>query len=132
MKENRKYFWYAGYGVCALIIALILFGGFSQPVDGALGILFALVFSYTHVQVLHRKMLCTDPEYKVQVMDERNIAIKEKAGNLVNMINMQLTGVMAVIFILMDQWLPAVIVGIFLLIQPILLILVSRKLEQSM
>ena len=79
MKEK---FWYFGYVVALLLILLIAFTDFPSGADMALAILFTCVFSVTHTQLLHRRMLHTDSSYRINVLDERNIAIKEKAGNI--------------------------------------------------
>lgn len=85
MKEK---FWYFGYVVGLLLILLIAFTDFPSGADMALAILFTCVFSVTHTQLLHRRMLHTDSSYRINVLDERNIAIKEKAGNITNMITL--------------------------------------------
>ena len=60
-------------------------------------------------------------------MDERNVIIKEKAGNITNML-----GVATVIFICLDYIIPAIIVGSIIAIQPIILIIISSVLEKKM
>ena len=90
MKEK---FWYFGYIVALLLILLMAFTDFPPGADMALAILFTCVFSVTHTQLLHRRMLHTDSSYRINVLDERNIAIKEKAGNITNMITLMLLGI---------------------------------------
>ena len=55
-------------------------------------ILMYIIFSVSHIQLLHNKMMKNDIDYKINVMDERNISIKEKSGNITNMITMVLLG----------------------------------------
>ena len=50
-------------------------------VDIGLAVLFSVIFSVSHVQILHNKMMKNDNDYKINVMDERHIMIKEKTGN---------------------------------------------------
>lgn len=64
-------------------------------------------------------------------MDERNVIIKEKAGNITNMFNTILLGVATVIFICLDYIIPAIIVGSIIAIQPIILIIISSVLEKK-
>ena len=99
MKEK---FWYFGYVVALLLILLIAFTDFPPGADMALAILFTCVFSVTHTQLLHRRMLHTDSSYRINVLDERNIAIKEKAGNITNMITLMLLGIAMLIFITLN------------------------------
>lgn len=73
-----------------------------------------------------------DIDYKVNVMDERNIMIKEKAGNVTNMVNITLLGLVTVIFICLDYVFPAIVTGVIITVQPIILITVSNMLEKKM
>ena len=65
-------------------------------------------------------------------MDERNISIKEKSGNITNMITMVLLGIVTVIFISFDYFIPAIITGVIIAVQPIILIIVSNMIEKKM
>ena len=121
MKEK---FWYFGYVVALLLILLIAFTDFPSGADMALAILFTCVFSVTHTQLLHRRMLHTDSSYRINVLDERNIAIKEKAGNITNMITLMLLGIAMLIFITLNYMVSAIIVGVIILIQPLVLIII--------
>ena len=86
----------------------------------------------SYVQLLHGKMMKTDRDYRISVLDERSIAIKEKAGNIANMVNTVLMGMAAVLFILLDQLLPAVVMGVCILVQPVILIVICDLLEKKM
>ena len=85
--KNKHQIWYVGYIISLLLILIIFLTDFSKMVDIGLAILFSAVFGVSHVQVLHNKLMKDDIDYKVNVMDERNIMIKEKAGNVTNMVN---------------------------------------------
>ena len=128
MKEK---FWYFGYVVALLLILLIAFTDFPSGADMALAILFTRVFSVTHTQLLHRRMLHTDSSYRINVLDERNIAIKEKAGNITNMITLMLLGIAMLIFITLNYMVSAIIVGVIILIQPLVLIIASSIIEKK-
>ena len=128
MKEK---FWYFGYVVGLLLILLIAFTDFPSGADMALAILFTCVFSVTHTQLLHRRMLHTDSSYRSNVLDERNIAIKEKAGNITNMITLMLLGIAMLIFITLNYMVSAIIVGVIILIQPLVLIIASSIIEKK-
>ncbi len=132
MKIKKSRLWYIGYAIAAGIAAVILFGDFSEITDAGLGVAFAAVFAVTHVRCVHQKMLEQDEDYKMNVMDERNIAIKEKAGNIGNMINMALLGVLLVVFIVLGYDLPAVLLGAVIVIQPFLLIVISTRIGRRM
>ena len=128
MKEK---FWYFGYVVALLLILLIAFTDFPSGADMALAILFTCVFLVTHMQLLHRRMLHTDSSYRINVLDERNIAIKEKAGNITNMITLMLLGIAMLIFITLNYMVSAIIVGVIILIQPLVLIIASSIIEKK-
>lgn len=124
--------WYLGYAAAAALAAVLFSADLPRGAEAALSIAFAVVFSVTHVQLLHRKMLREDPEYRVEVMDERHRAIQEKTGSIANLINTTLLGCTTVAFIALDYIVPAVITGTILLIQPLVLIAVSNALEKKM
>ena len=72
-----------------------------------------------------------DADYRLNVMDERNILIKEKAGNITNMLNMVLLGLITVVFIALDYVIPAIITGVVVAVQPIILIIISNMIEKK-
>ena len=110
--KNKKIIWYGGYIAAALVILIIVVTDLPEVADAGLAILFAVLFSASHVSLWHDKMMEKDKDYRIEVMDERNIAIKEKAGNITNMINMTLLGIITVAFIFMDYIIPAIFTGV--------------------
>jgi hypothetical protein len=124
--------WYIGYIVSAILVLIIFFTDFPKMVDMGLLILMCIIFSVSHIQLLHNKMMKNDIDYKVNVMDERNISIKEKSGNITNMITMVLLSIATVIFISFDYLIPAIITGVIIAVQPIVLIIVSNMIEKKM
>lgn len=130
MKNNNTK-WYLGYGISAAIILLIALTDLSREMDLALSILFAVVFSVSHTQILHSKMLRTDDDYRINVMDEHTIMIKEKAGNITNMVTLVLLGLATVLFIALDYIIPAVVTGIIVAVQPLVLIIISSAIEKK-
>lgn len=124
--------WYAGYIVSLCIVLIIFLTDFNKMVDIGLAVLFSAIFSVSHTQILHSKMMKNDTEYKIHVMDERNIAIKEKAGNITNMITLTLLGLVTVAFICLDLLIPAIVTGAIITVQPVILILVSNRIEKKM
>ena len=129
--KNKYQIWYIGYIISLLLVLTMLFADFPKMVDIGLAILFSAVFGVSHVQVLHNKMLKNDADYKISIMDERNIMIKEKAGNVTNMINTTLLGLATVIFICLDYVIPAIVTGVIITVQPIILITISNMLEKK-
>ena len=124
--------WYAGYIVSLCIVLIIFLTDFNKMVDIGLAVLFSAIFSVSHTQILHSKMMKNDTEYKIHVMDERNIAIKEKAGNITNMITLTRLGLATVAFICLDLLIPAIVTGAIITVQPVILILVSNRIEKKM
>ena len=129
--KNKKIIWYGGYVAAALVILIIAVTDLPEAADAGLAILFAILFSVSHVTLWHDKMMEKDRDYRIEVMDERNIAIKEKAGNVTNMINLTLLGVITVTFILMDYIIPAIFTGVLVAVQPVILILVSNSIGKK-
>lgn len=132
MNKRRKVFCCCGYVMAAVALAVIVFADLPKAADLALAVLFSILFSISHVQLLHDKMMKKDRDYQVNVMDERNIAIREKTGNIAYMILIGLLGLATVIFICLDLMLPAVITGGIVAVQPVIMITVSTVLEKKM
>lgn len=130
--KNKRQLWYIGYIVSLLLVLIIFITDFPKMADIGLAILFSAILGVSHAQILHSKMMKNDGDYKINVMDERNILIKEKAGNVTNIFNTVLLGLAAVIFICLDYIIPAVVVGSIIVIQPIILIVISSMLEKKM
>ena len=124
--------WYLGYIISLCIVLIFFLTDFNKMVDIGLAVLFSAIFSVSHTQILHNKMMKNDTEYKNNVMDERNIAIKEKAGNITNMITLTLLGLATVVFICLDLLLPAIVTGAIITVQPVILIIVSNMIEKKM
>lgn len=131
MKEKNM-IWYLGYVISIILVLIIFLTDFSKMVDIGLALLFTAIFSVSNTQLFHNKMMKRDTDYKINVMDERNISIKEKAGNVTNMVNTILLGLATVIFICLDYLIPAIITGVIIAVQPIILIIVSNMIEKKM
>ena len=71
-------------------------------------------------------------DYRRNVFDERLIAIKEKSGNIVNVINIILLGFAMILFIGFGYIIPTIVTAVILVIQPIMLIIVSTVMEKKM
>ncbi len=131
-KRNKNTIWYLGYAVSLALVMIIVLTDLPGKADMALAVLIAVVFSVSHTNILHNKMLSKDDDYRVSVMDERNIAIKEKAGNIANMATMALLGLATVIFIAFNYVFPAIVTGVIVAVQPVILIVISNALEKKM
>ncbi len=132
MKKHRKIFYCCGYVMAAAALAAIVFADLPKAADLALAVLFSILFSVSHVQLLHDKMMQKDRDYQVNVMDERNIAIREKTGNIAYMILIGSLGLATVVFIGLDMFVPAIITGGIITVQPVIMIAVSTLLEKKM
>lgn len=131
-KNRKKKFWYLGYIFAAVIGIIIFVTDFSQFTDILLGGVLAAVFSVSHVMAAHEKLLAKDSGYAVDAADERNLMMREKAGNISNMINMILMACATVAFIALDYRIPAVITGVIVFVQPFIVIAISNQLEKRM
>lgn len=129
---NGKFIYRIGYMVSLLIVVIMFFTNLSAKIDCALGIAFSAIFAISHTQFLHKKMLKENKEYQTNVFDERNILIKEKSGNIGNMIMLVLLGIVTVLFIILDYIIPAIVIGGLIFLQPIILIFISNALEKHM
>lgn len=131
MKKNKK-IWYVGYLVSLIIIIVIAFTDLDTNIDIALSLLFSAIIGVSLSKLLHQKMANYDLDYRKNVFDERLIAIKEKSGNIVNVINIILLGFAMILFIGLGYIIPTIVTAVILVIQPIMLIIVSNIMEKKM
>lgn len=131
-RRSKNMIWYLGYAASLALILIIILTDLPGKADMALAILMAVIFSVSHMNIFHNKMLSRDDDYRVSVMDERNIAIREKAGNIANMATMTLLGLATVIFIAFDYIFSAIVTGVIVAVQPVILLIISNALEKKM
>lgn len=131
-RRSKNMIWYLGYAASLALILIIILTDLPGKADMALAVLMAVIFSVSHMNIFHNKMLSRDDNYRVSVMDERNIAIREKAGNIANMATMTLLGLATVIFIAFDYIFSAIVTGVIVAVQPVILIIISNALEKKM
>ena len=93
--------------------------------------LFAMAFGVGNTNRMLAKWE-KDGAYQKEALDERNIAIKEKAGNITGMLTTTLLGISLVVFVCMGYTVPALVVGGIILVQLVSLICVSSLLEKKM
>ncbi|ALZ87014.1 hypothetical protein APT62_00450 [Aerococcus urinaeequi] len=132
MKKNKVF----GYTMIALsIVSLIILilgrSSFSRNIEIVLTLMFSSFFSIGLVTVKHNVLMINDKDYSVEVEDERNKLIKEKTGNIANLINIALLGAITVVFIAYDYIIPAIITGVFIFLQPVMMIFISNYLEKK-
>lgn len=131
-RRSKNMIWYLGYAASLALILIIILTDLPGKADMALAVLMAVIFSVSHMNIFHNKMLSRDDDYRVSVMDERNIAIREKAGNIANMATMTLLSLATVIFIAFDYIFSAIVTGVIVAVQPVILIIISNALEKKM
>lgn len=130
--KNKYQYWYIGYIIAFILFIILIITDLPKSFDIGIMILFSAVFGVSNTQIRHNKMIEKDIYYKNEVMDERNILIKEKAGNIANMVTLILLGIATVIFICFNFIFPAVITAMIIFIQPVILIIISNSIENKM
>lgn len=128
---NKAKLWYLGYVVCAVILLLIAFADFPRMADIGLSCAFGAVFGVSYVQIWYDKQVKKDPDFEVEVEDERNVQIKYRAGYLTCGIDWLLLSAATVALIILDYTLPAIITGAILILQPVILIVASNIIEKK-
>ena len=131
MKKNKKV-WYIGYLVSLIIIIVIAFTDLDTNIDIALSLLFSAIIGVSLSKLLHQKMANYDLDYRRNVSDERLVTIKEKSGNIVNVINIVLLALAMILFIGLEYQIPTIVTAAILAIQPIMLIIISSVFEKKM
>ena len=129
MKTNK--IWYLGYviGLCSLILK------FTLNMNGAIEVLLIFVFaisvSVSYVQLTHLRLLEKDRDYKISVNDERNEKIRDKVNATMASVLMLLMGIIAVVCIAVQAYLPATLLAILLVCSPILMIFINKYYENK-
>lgn len=131
MKKNKK-IWCIGYLVSLIIIIVIAFTDLDTNIDIALSLLFSAIIGVSLSKLLHQKMANYDLDYRRNVSDERLVTIKEKSGNIVNVINIVLLALVMILFIGLGYQIPTIVTAVILAIQPIMLIIISSVFEKKM
>ena len=128
---NKTKLWYLGYAVCAVILLLIAFADFPRMADIGLSCAFGAVFGLCWTQTWYNRQVKKDPDFEIEVEDERNVQIKYRAGYLTCGIDWLLLSAATVAFIILDYTLPAIITGAILLLQPVILVIASNIIEKK-
>ena len=129
MKTNK--IWYLGYviGLCSLILALTL--NLNEAIKVLLIFIFAISLSVSHVQLTHHRLLEKDRDYKISMNDERNEKIRDKVNATMASVLMLLIGIIAVICISVEAYLPATLLTVSLACSPVIMLFISKYYEQK-
>ena len=129
--KNKNNIWYFGYVLSLLLIALIGFADLRTSINIWLSVLFLGVFGISLSKLLKQKLIDLGVDPKRNICDERFVTIVEKTGNITNTITVFLLGIALIIFFGLGYKIPAVIVGIIIAIQPLMIILVSNMIAKK-
>ena len=128
---NRAKLWYLGYAVCAVLLLLIAFADFPRMANIGLSCAFGAIFGVSYSQLWYDRQVRKDPDFEVEVEDERNVQIKYRAGYLSCGVTWLMLSAATVAFIIMDYTLPAIVTGAILILQPVILIAASSIIEKK-
>ena len=129
MKTNK--IWYLGYviGLCSLILALTL--NLNEAIKVLLIFVFAISLSISYVQLTHHRLLAKDRDYNIGVNDERNEKIRDKVNATMASVLMLLMGIISVVCIAVQAYLPATLLTISLACSPVLMFFISKYYENK-
>ena len=129
MKTNK--IWYLGYviGLCSLILKFTL--NMNGAIEVLLTFVFAISVSVSYVQLTHNRLLAKDRDYKISVNDERNEKIRDKVNATMASVLMLLMGIIAVVCIAVQAYLPAALLAISLGCSPVLMFFISKYYENK-
>ena len=127
MKTNKL--WYLGYliGICSLLAVITL--NLNEVVRALLIFVSSISVSVSYVQLTHYRLLEKDRDYKISAKDERNEKIRDKVNATMASVLMLLIGIIAVICIEVEAYLPATLLTISLACSPILMIMMKKYYE---
>ena len=127
MKKNN--IWYLGYLISLFSLILLLMLNLNEALRVCLIMVFAISLAVSHIQIMHRRLLEKDPDYKISVNDERNEKIRYKVNATMASVLMLLMGIIAVVCIAIQAYLPAALLAISLGSSPILMIMINKYYE---
>ncbi len=129
MKTNKL--WYLGYlvGICSLLAVYTL--NLNVVVRVLLIFVFAISVSISYVQMTHRKLLKTNRDYKISVNDERNEKIRDKVNATMTPILMILMGIIAVVCIAVEAYIPAALLAVSVGCSPVIMLFINKYYEQK-
>lgn len=129
MKTNKL--WYLGYvvGICSLLAV------FKYNLNESARVLFIFIFaisiSVSYVQLTHHRLLAKDRDYKISVNDERNEKIRDKVNATMPSILMLLMGIISVVCIAVEAYIPATLLAVSVGCSPIIMLFISKYYEQK-
>ena len=127
MKTNK--IWYLGYSISLFSLILLLTLDLNEALRVCLIMVFAISLAVSHVQIMHRRLLETDHDYKISMNDERNEKIRDKVNATMASVLMLLMGMIAVVCISLHAYVPAALLAISLGCSPILMIMINKYYE---
>ena len=129
MKTNKL--WYLGYvvGMCSLLAIFTL--NLNEVVRALLSFVYAISVSVSLVQLTHYRLLEKDRDYKISMNDERNEKIRDKVNATMASVLMLLIGIIAVICISVEAYLPATLLAISVCCSPVIMLFISKYYEQK-
>ncbi|MFC2723461.1 DUF2178 domain-containing protein [Granulicatella adiacens] len=127
MKSNK--IWYLGYLISLFSLILLLTLNLNEALRVCLIMVFAISLAVSHVQIMHRRLLEKDTDYKISMNDERNEKIRDKVNATMASVLMLLMGMIAVVCISLHTYVPAALLAISLGCSPILMIIINKYYE---
>ena len=127
MKKNN--IWYLGYLISLFSLILLLMLNLNEALRVCLIMVFAISLAVSHIQIMHRRLLEKDPDYKISMNDERNEKIRDKVNATMASVLMLLMGMIAVVCIAIQAYLLAALLTIFLGSSPILMMMINKYYE---
>jgi hypothetical protein len=127
MKSNK--IWYLGYLISLFSLILLLTLNLNEALRVCLIMVFAISLAVSHVQIMHRRLLEKDTDYKISMNDERNEKIRDKVNATMASVLMLLMGMIAVVCISLHAYVPAALLAISLGCSPILMIMINKYYE---
>ena len=103
----------------------------NGAIDVLLTFVFAISVSVSYVQLTHLRLLAKDRDYKISMNDERNEKIRDKVNATMTSVLMLLIGIIAVICIEVEAYLPATLLTISLACSPVLMFFISKYYENK-
>lgn len=128
---KNKNIWYLGYIIAAISLLLFLILKLNEVAQVILVFVFSITLSVSYIKTTHNRMMEKDQEYRINNNDERLEKIKDKVNAMMCGVLMILMGVISIVCISMEYYIPAMLLGISIIISPLIMYFFNSYYEKK-
>lgn len=128
--KNKK-IWYLGYLIAFLSLSSLFIIKDNEVLSRIMSFVFSASLAISFVMTMHYRKMKEDPSYRISINDERNEKIRDKVNAAVTPVFLLIMGIVAVICISRNAYLPAIILALGVFSYPLITFFISRYYEKK-